>query len=62
VNIEKFLEIKKGLEVLFANEGRELFWFGASAYKISQPDNLRRKRGTLYQGKGGDGEGTPQKD
>jgi hypothetical protein len=37
VNIEKFLEIKKGLEVLFANEGRELFWFGASAYKMSQP-------------------------
>ncbi|GLT60805.1 hypothetical protein SLA2020_335540 [Shorea laevis] len=38
---EVCLEIKKGLEILFAKESRELFWFGASAYKMSQPRRSR---------------------
>jgi hypothetical protein len=35
---------KKGLEIPFSEEGRELFWPGASAYKMRKPDTLRRKK------------------
>ena len=42
------LEIKPGLENLFAMKGRQLFWLGVSANKMSQLKRRMQRLKSLY--------------